>query len=240
MSEACLLNNASEPDELTSASSGCASSSSPVKQTGQLHRALRCCSELAISIRHHGAEDPYVHAANAGRLHRGQHPRRCLAENRQLDNTIILFFFDHSCAFRTRLGEYKRSPHEFSIRVPFVIAGPDFDKSATIREVVSLLGLTPTLLDGAGIRPIASMRGKSLKTLVDDPKVRREWDSTAYFQISQSICGRGIRTSDWCYCAFNPAVQHGEAEYSKHYQDFALYSIAGDPTELLNLRRCVK
>ncbi len=153
----------------------------------------------------------------------------------QLDNTIILFFSDHGCTFRTRLGEYKRSPHESSIRVPFVIAGPGFDQSATINEVVSLLDLTPTLLDGAGITPITSMRGKPLKALARDPKVRKTWDSTAYFQISQSICGRGIRTSDWCYCAFDPTVLHGEAEYSRHYQDFALYSIAGDPAETVNL-----
>jgi arylsulfatase A-like enzyme len=153
----------------------------------------------------------------------------------QLDSTIILFFSDHGCTFRTRLGEYKRSPHESSIRVPFVIAGPGFDQSATIDEVVSLLDLTPTLLDGAGIEPITSMRGKPLKKLLQDPKARNAWDSTVYFQISQSICGRGIRTSDWCYCAFDPTVQYGEAEYSKNYQDFALYSIAGDPAETLNL-----
>lgn len=153
----------------------------------------------------------------------------------QLDNTIILFFSDHGCTFRTRFGEYKRSPHEASIRVPFVIAGPGFDQATRINEVVSLLDLTPTLLDGAGIGPIASMRGKPLKALVQDARARREWNSTAYFQISQSICGRGIRTSDWCYCAFDPTVPHGEARYSTHYQDFALYSITGDPAETLNL-----
>ncbi|WP_348267822.1 hypothetical protein P8936_00930 [Edaphobacter paludis] len=103
----------------------------------------------------------------------------------------------------------------------------------TINEVVSLLDLTPTLLDGAGIKPVESMRGKPLKALAQDQKTRKTWTSTAYFQISQSICG--IRTSDWCYCAFDPTVQRGEAEYSTHYQDFALYSIAGDPAETLNL-----
>jgi arylsulfatase A-like enzyme len=153
----------------------------------------------------------------------------------QLDNTIVLFFSDHGCTFRTRLGEYKRSPHDSSIRVPFVIAGPGFDQSTVIDEVVSLLDLTPTLLDGAGIQPPASMRGKPLKPLAQDPKARRTWDSTAYFQISQSICGRGIRTRDWCYCAFDPSVHNGNADSSKHYQDFALYSIAGDPAEMLNL-----
>jgi arylsulfatase A-like enzyme len=153
----------------------------------------------------------------------------------QLRNTIIVFFSDHGCTFRTRLGEYKRSPHESSIRVPFVIAGPGFDQSAVIDEVVSLLDLTPTLLDGAGIQPPTSMRGKSLKPLAEDPKGRGAWDSTAYFQISQSICGRGIRTRDWCYCAFDPTVKGGNAEHGKQYQDFVLYSIASDPAEMVNL-----
>lgn len=153
----------------------------------------------------------------------------------QLDNTIVLFFSDHGCTFRTRLGEYKRSPHESSIRVPFVIAGPGFDQSRVIDEVVSLLDLAPTLLDGAGIKPPASMRGKPLKILGRNVDARRNWDSTAYFQISQSICGRGIRTRDWCYCAFDPTVRGGEAEYSSNYQDFALYSISGDPAEMVNL-----
>jgi len=158
-----------------------------------------------------------------------------LERSGQLDNTIIAFFSDHGCTFRTRLGEYKRSPHDSSLRVPFVIAGPGFDQSIVVDEVVSLLDFTPTLLNAAGIQPPASMRGKPLKLLAQDRKARAAWDSTVYFQVSQSICGRGIRTHDWCYCAFDPAVERGEAEYGTHYQDFALYSIAGDPAELVNL-----
>lgn len=158
-----------------------------------------------------------------------------LERTHQLDNSIIVFFSDHGCTFRTRLGEYKRSPHESSLRVPFVIAGPGFDHAAVVDEVVSLLDLTPTLLDGAGLQSPAGMRGSSLKPLTGNPKTRAEWDSTAYFQISQSICGRGIRTRDWCYCAFDPSAPHGDLEYGTQYQDFALYSIAGDPAEMVNL-----
>ena len=153
----------------------------------------------------------------------------------QLDNTIIVFFSDHGNTFRTRLGEYKRSPHDSSIRVPFVIAGPGFNQSRIVDEVVTLLDLTPTLLDGAGITPPAGMRGRPLKPLAEDLNVRKNWDSTAYFQISQSICGRGIRTPDWVFCVFDPTVRNGEAEYSQHYQDFAMYSISGDPAQLVNL-----
>jgi arylsulfatase A-like enzyme len=158
-----------------------------------------------------------------------------LEKTGQLENTILLFFSDHGCTFRTRLGEYKRSPHESSIRVPFVIAGPGFDQSAVIDEVVSLIDLMPTLLDGAGLESSARMRGKALRPLAQDPAARKAWESTAYFQISQSICGRGIRTRDWCYCAFDPTVQRGEAEYGTQYQDFALYSLAGDPAQKVNL-----
>jgi arylsulfatase A-like enzyme len=158
-----------------------------------------------------------------------------LEKSGQLDNTIIVFFSDHGCTFRTRLGEYKRSPHESSLRVPMIIAGPGFNQSRVVTELVSLLDLTPTLLDGAGVKPPVSMRGRPLKVLADSAAAREAWDSTAYFQISQSICGRGIRTPEWCYCAFDPTVPHGNAAYSTNYQDFALYSIDGDPAQMVNL-----
>ena len=104
-----------------------------------------------------------------------------------------------------------------------------------VDQVVSLLDLAPTLLNGAGLQPPASMRGKPLKSLVQEPAARNTWDSTAYFQISESICGRGIRTPEWCYCAFDPSVPSGEAAGSKVYQDFALYSVSGDPAQMVNL-----
>lgn len=160
---------------------------------------------------------------------------KVLAITGQLKDTIMLFFSDHGCTFRTRMGEYKRSPHDAAIRVPFVIAGPGFDQSVQVDEVVSLVDLMPTLLDGAGIALPANLRGKSLRPLLVDPASRRDWDSTAYFQISQSICGRGIRARDWCYCAFDPSVKNGETASSTNYQDFALYSVAGDPAQMLNL-----
>jgi arylsulfatase A-like enzyme len=145
----------------------------------------------------------------------------------QLDNTIIVFF--------SRMGEYKRSPHESSIRVPFIFAGPGFDQSVTVDEVVSLLDLTPTLLDGAGIQAPSSMQGKSIRPLAHDPAARKGWDTIAYIQISQSIVGRAIRTPEWMYCAFDPSIPRGQAEYSTQYTDFALYSLAADPYQRLNL-----
>jgi arylsulfatase A-like enzyme len=153
----------------------------------------------------------------------------------QLDETVIVFFSDHGSTFRTRLGEYKRSPHDASIRVPLLFAGPGFQPSTTVEEVVSLIDLTPTLLDAAGATIPGSMIGKSLLPLVSSAEVRKNWRSEAYIQISSSICGRAIRTKDWLYCSYDPTVAYGNGELSRNYTDFALYSIAGDPHQQVNL-----
>jgi arylsulfatase A-like enzyme len=158
-----------------------------------------------------------------------------LTETNQLDNTVIVFFSDHGCTFRTRLGEYKRSPHDSSLRIPLIFAGPGFDRGSSVEEVVSLIDLTPTLLNSAGATIPSSMRGKSLLPLVDDPAAREAWSSAAYVQISESICGRAIRTRDWVYCAYDATIPQGEAEFSTTYTDFALYSLNGDPYEQVNL-----
>ncbi|MDW5264688.1 MULTISPECIES: sulfatase-like hydrolase/transferase [Acidobacteriaceae] len=158
-----------------------------------------------------------------------------LAKTGQLENTVILFFSDHGCTFRTRMGEYKRAPHDSAIRVPFIVAGPGFDQSQIVDEIVTLLDLTPTLLDSAGITPPSSMRGRSLLPLISSSKVRSEWGSTAYIQISASMCARALRTPDWCYCVYDPNIRGDDQSHSTSYTELALYSISGDPSQHTNL-----
>jgi arylsulfatase A-like enzyme len=162
-----------------------------------------------------------------------------LQKTGQLDNTVILFFSDHGNTFRTRMGEYKRSPHDSAIHVPFVIAGPGFDRSQVVDEVISLLDLAPTLLHAAGLQPPDGMRGRSLLPLASGGEAsaaaRREWDQTVYIQISESMCARAIRTPDWCYCVYDPTVDGKAVSASSKYTEFALYSVSGDPAEQVNL-----
>ena len=61
-----------------------------------------------------------------------------------LENTIVVFTSDHGNHFKTRNGEYKRSCHESSIRIPMAIQGPGFDAGGRIQKLVSLLDLPPT------------------------------------------------------------------------------------------------
>ena len=158
-----------------------------------------------------------------------------LEKTDQLENTVIVFFSDHGCTFRTRMGEYKRSPHDAAIRVPMIFAGPGFDFSSVQEELVSLLDLTPTLIDAAGVAAPGTMQGKSLKPLLADPAARKAWNETVYVQISDSMVGRAIRTRDWIFCAYDPQREGTRDKFGKSYLDFCMYQIGSDPYQRTNL-----
>ena len=158
-----------------------------------------------------------------------------LEKTGEIENTVILFFSDHGCTFRTRMGEYKRSPHDASIRVPFIVAGPGFDHARTVEHTISLLDLAPTLLDAAGIAPAEGMRGRSLLSLLRRPEERAGLENDVFIQISASYCGRMLRTPEWCYVVYDPTVDGENTAHSTKYTEFALYSIAADPAQHVNL-----
>ena len=157
-----------------------------------------------------------------------------LEETKQLENTIVVFFSDHGCHFRTRMGEYKRTAHDAAIRVPLIFAGPGFNPSGE-ENIVSLVDLAPTLLDAAHVPVPTQMQGKSLVKMTASVESRQAWDATAYIEISESYCGRALRTPEWTYCAYDPTVRPNEDERGTHYIDFMLYHTRTDPFQKLNL-----
>jgi arylsulfatase A-like enzyme len=160
---------------------------------------------------------------------------RTLEEQHQLDNTIFLFTSDHGCHFKTRNAEYKRSPHDSSIRVPFLMQGPGFDRSLQLQEIVGNIHLTPTLLDAAGVSVPSSMKGRSLMPLVRDPEARKQWSNTELIQISQSMVARAVRTKEWTYCVADPKLNGDKVKTSMQYQEYLMYNNFSDPAQLTNL-----
>jgi arylsulfatase A-like enzyme len=159
---------------------------------------------------------------------------KTLDEQGLTDNTIFLFVSDHGCHFRTRNDEYKRSPHESSIHIPLLVQGPGFDQARMVRELVSMIDVTPTLLDAAGVQPPSTMTGQSLLPLLNDPAARKAWPQEAFIQISQSMVGRALRTDQWTYCVVDPTLS-GEHPYSNNYVEYQMYNLASDPHQLVNL-----
>lgn len=142
------------------------------------------------------------------------------------DDTVVLFFSDHGCHFRTRNNEYKRSCHEASVRIPLIACGPGFEGGRRVRELVSLLDVAPTVCDLAGVQVPATVRGRSLLANGSD---REE----IYIQISESCIGRAVRTARWKYAV--TALGRGEGGCADSYTETHLYDLWADPHELTNL-----
>jgi len=160
---------------------------------------------------------------------------KTLEEENLLSNTIVAFISDHGCQFKTRNTEYKRSPHDASIRIPFIFQGPGFDGSAVRDEIVSMIDLTPTLLAASGVPVPSSMKGRNLMPLLTSREARERWDNTAYIQISESMVGRAIRTPQWCYCVADRSKIGTETPASTHYDEYQMYDLADDPYQQVNL-----
>jgi len=153
-----------------------------------------------------------------------------LDERDILEETVVLFTSDHGCHFWTRPGVYKRSPHESSIRVPGVIAGPGFDGGHRIGELVSLVDVAPTLLDAAGIGIPDTTAGESIRPLIEGST--DNWRDAALLQTSDA--GRGIRTDRWKYHV-SAIEDDPDGPTSDPYVERYLYDLAADPYEQVNL-----
>ena len=150
-----------------------------------------------------------------------------------LEETVILFTSDHGSHFKTRNGEYKRSCHDSSVRVPTMLIGPGFDGGGQIRQLVSLVDLPPTLLDAAGLAIPAEMEGHSIVPLVNHHKVN--WPEEVFVQISESQVSRAVRTQRWKYCVTAPNANPWVDSGFNHYVEEYLYDLEYDPYELTNL-----
>lgn len=149
------------------------------------------------------------------------------------ENTIILYTTDHGSHFKTRNGEYKRSCHESSIRIPTAFTGPGFNGGGRVQELVSLVDLPPTLLEAAGLPVPSEMEGRSVLPLLHGDNA--DWPEEVFIQISEAQVGRAIRTKKWKYGVDAPDKSGRTDSCSDIYQEQYLYDLESDPYELQNL-----
>ncbi len=151
-----------------------------------------------------------------------------LKEKGIYEDTVIVFTSDHGCHFKTRNAEYKRSCHDSSTHIPLVIRGGAYRGGLIDRRLVSLIDLPVTLLSAAGITPPGNFRGIDLA----GDKRRNE----VYIQISESQCGRAVRTKQYLYSVSVSGYPAGMSmKNSPVYTEEYLYDIENDPMQLNNL-----
>ncbi len=152
-----------------------------------------------------------------------------LKEKNIFDDTIIIYTSDHGSHFKTRNFEYKRSCHDSSIHIPLVIVGGEYNSGQKSDDIVSLIDLPVSLLKMAQIDVPKQYMGNDLA----DTKTKRD---CAFVQISESHCGRAIRTKDYTYSVKAPAFGYimPTKESSVYFDDY-LYDNNKDPNQLKNL-----
>ncbi|NIK56524.1 sulfatase-like hydrolase/transferase [Kribbella shirazensis] len=150
--------------------------------------------------------------------------RDALASLDLADDTLLLYTSDHGSHFKTRNSEYKRSPHDGSVRVPLVVEGPGYRGGSRVSAPVSTVDVVPTLLDAAGIALPGNLDGVPLR------ESRRD---AVLIQVSESEVGRALRTERWKYYVHAPEA--GDVPAAEVYTERALYDLAADPYELDNL-----
>jgi N-sulfoglucosamine sulfohydrolase len=95
---------------------------------------------------------------------------RMLAEldRRKLrENTVVIFLSDDGAPFAREKGTL----YDSGTRSPLIVAWPSVIRPGTVydRGLISLMDLTPTLMDLAGARPPAAVQGQSFRRLLTEP-----------------------------------------------------------------------
>ena len=155
-----------------------------------------------------------------------------LKEQGIFDDTVIVYTSDHGCHFKTRNLEYKRCCHDNTVRTPLVIRGGGFEGGIHYTGLSSLLDLPPTLLSLAGIDVPSYYDGCDLKKIKDGEIPERD---CVYIQISESQCGRAVRTAKYTYSVKAPTATGYLMRESRVYVEDYLYDNEKDPYQKNNL-----
>ena len=155
---------------------------------------------------------------------------KCLANNGQLDDTVICYNSDHG----DYLGDYNMllkgaMPFKSITRVPFIWSDPDDRRATTSSALASTIDIAATILDRTGLQPFNGNQGKSLKPVIDGGgSVRDELlieynDGGKRLGFERPSRVRVLVTPDWRYTIYLD-------------QDWGeLYDLNNDPYETHNL-----
>lgn len=126
-----------------------------------------------------------------------------LKEKGMFEDTVIIYTTDHGCHFKTQEGEYKRNVFDSCLRIPMVLYGGPFRGGVRSDRVVSLIQVPTTILQLAQVKIPEDMIYESFQ----DTLTAETWEDVAFYHISETQLGRGIRTKKWKYSVHAPHVQ---------------------------------
>ena len=143
--------------------------------------------------------------------------------------TLVIFTSDHGEGLGSHRWTGKMMFYEEEAAVPLIVSWKGVTPAGRIdrTHLVSALDVLPTICDYAGIQPPASIRGESLRPVIEQPdQSGHEFVVSEMARGGQGGPGRSflVRTKNYKYMVF-PGSQRVEL----------FFDLATDPGELKNL-----
>ncbi|HUG53612.1 MAG TPA: sulfatase-like hydrolase/transferase, partial [Vicinamibacteria bacterium] len=140
------------------------------------------------------------------------------------DDTVVVLLSDHGYHLGEHRGFWRKDTlMEEALRVPLIIAAPQVSRpgEAAMAEV-ELLDVYPTVVELAGLPPVAGVDGKSLAPLLRDPAARLRAGALSFRKVKPPPLGVSVRTARWRYTEWPDGSEE-------------LYDHASDQGEMRNL-----
>jgi arylsulfatase A-like enzyme len=142
-----------------------------------------------------------------------------LKKTGQEKETYVVFTADHGLAVGKHGLFGKQNMYDHSVRVPFIVVGPDVAKGATNEAPIYLQDVIPTTLDWAGAKTPDYVQFKSVQPHLKGEGEKRDYIYGAYLSLQRSITADGYKL----------------IVYPKANNTLRLYHLAKDPHELNDL-----
>jgi N-acetylglucosamine-6-sulfatase len=171
--------------------------------------------------------------------------RQALEETGRLDRTIFVFAGDNGYFLGDHGRFEKMTPHEESVRIPWLMRFPGAIRPGTVSdELVLNIDLAPTLYQLAGLQGPAQLDGRSLRPIFEGRGRARDWRQDSYIEwqgregrIEMGTPGYIFRPEPprpGAAAAAAPPIPTWRALRTRDHK-YAVY-LNGDLAELYNLR----
>ena len=142
-----------------------------------------------------------------------------LRSDGRLKNTYVIFTSDHGLAIGSHGLMGKQNMYDHTVRVPFLICGPDLTKGLKVKTFGHLRDMYPTVCELAGIEVPKTVEGNSLVPVLFDSKKNIYKFSYGYFRDVQ----RMVQVEQW-KLIFYPKINR-----------YQLFDLSSDPFEMSDL-----